>query len=92
MMGLVPAKHLRELKIETGVGVDADPVKAAKVFYELSYKLLQALGEKDNKAAGVDKLKFGKQAFTFLDKKDVKKPWDQELVSQFKDNLKAKLK
>lgn len=92
MMALCNATNLRELKIDNNIGTVADTAKVAKDFYDASYKLLQAMGNKNDKAAAVDKLKFGKMAFTFTDKKDIKKPWDADMVEQFKSNLKAKLK
>jgi len=90
---LAEAKNLTQLRIDSGVFNEGDPVKAAKAFYADAYKFLEAIGsEKGDKDAGVDVLEFGKTAFTFKDEKKNPKPWAEALVTEFKENLRQKLK
>lgn len=90
---LAECKNLRRLTIHSGVFAEGDPVKAAKIFHADTYKFFAAIGTaKGDKAAGVDLLHFSKGAFTYRDEKKVTKNWSEEMVEEFKDNLKKKLK
>ena len=90
---LAEAKNLTRLTIGSGVYADGDPVKAAKVFHSDTYKFLTAIGAaKKDKTAGVDILQFAKGAFTYRDADKATKPWNEEMVEEFKEHLKKKLK
>ncbi|KAK5116284.1 hypothetical protein LTR85_009256 [Meristemomyces frigidus] len=90
---LAEARNLGRLHIDQGVFNEGDPLKAAKAFHADACKFLEAIGNaKGSKDAGVDVLEFGKQAFQFKDDKKNLKPWAEELVEEFKENLRGKLK
>ena len=90
---LADARHLQRVRFETAVFNEGDPVKACKSFYADAYKFLEAIGAaQGDRCAGVDCLEFGRMAMTFKDEKKVAKPWKAELVEEFKENLRAKLR
>ncbi|KAK5113082.1 hypothetical protein LTR62_003661 [Meristemomyces frigidus] len=90
---LAEARNLTRLYFESGVFAEGDPNKAAKAFYADAYKFLEAIGAaRGDKAAGVDVLGFGKEALQFKDEGKVLRPWEPELVEEFKENLRLKLK
>lgn len=90
---LAEAAQIKRLHIDSGICNEGDPIKAAKAFFTDAYKFLEAAGAaKGDKAAGVDVLSFGKQAFKYKDDSGTLKPWANGLVDEFKDNLRAKLK
>lgn len=90
---LAEARNLKSLTIESGVFSGADPMKAARQFHTEAYRFLESAGaNKGDKAAGVDVVKFGKQALTFQDNKKARRPWPQKLVDEFKDELRNILK
>ena len=92
---LAESPAITNLYIESGVYAGDAPAKAAKEFYDAAYKFLEAVGaRKGDKTAGVDALVFGKGALTFKPGEDKKKRelWDEEMVEEFKEELKARLK
>jgi hypothetical protein len=92
---LAESPNIANLYIESGVYAGDDTTKAAKEFYDAAYKFLEAVGaRKGDKLAGVDVLLFGKEAFTFKPGEDKKKKkvWGEEMVKDFKEELKDKLK
>ncbi|EME44115.1 hypothetical protein DOTSEDRAFT_24207 [Dothistroma septosporum NZE10] len=89
---LAEAKNLTRLTIRSGVYSDGDPVKAAKSFHGDTYKFLTAVGAaKGDKTAGVDILHFATGALTYRDANKATKNWSEEMVEEFKENLKKKL-
>lgn len=93
MHHLAQFENLTHLHINSGIFAEGDPAKAAKHFYGESYKFLEAVGaRKGNKQAGLDIISFGKQAFTYKDDKKAARPWSEEMVKDFRKNVKAKLK
>lgn len=91
---LSDATNIQRLRIDIGVATnEPDPPKAAKGVHGDMYKFLEAIGTaKGDKAAGVDVLSLGKQALTFKDKKGEARNYTEEMVEEFKETLKAKLK
>lgn len=91
---LAESPNLVNLHLETGIYTGEDVAKAAKEFYDISYKFLEAVGSrKGDKTAGVDVLSFGNDAFTFKAGQDKpKRPWDDDKKEEFCEALKAKLK
>ena len=93
MHNLARFPNLTHLHINSGVFAEGDPTKAAKHFYGEAYKFLEAVGaRKSDKQGGMNVISFGKQAFTYKDDKKVAKPWSEDLVKEFRKNVKAKLK
>ncbi|KAH9826221.1 hypothetical protein Tdes44962_MAKER03605 [Teratosphaeria destructans] len=91
---LAESRDLRRFHVGAGVCGDADPAKAARLFYADACKFLQAVGAvRGRKDAGVDILSFGPLAFTAKDAatKEVR-PWAAPMVEEFRENLRAKLK
>ena len=85
--------NITHLYIDSGVVLEGDPAKAAKTFYIDAYKFLEAMGaRKGDKAAGLDVLSFGKQAFTYKDDKKTSRPYSNDMLADFRKHLKAKLK
>lgn len=90
---LAESPRLARLTVEAGIHADGDPTKAAKVFYDHAYKFLEAVGAvHGDPAAGVDVLHFGKAAFKYKDDKKVERPWSAQLVQEFREALREKLK
>lgn len=94
MSFLSEATNLQRLRIDVGmITNESEPTKAAKAIYTDLYKFLEAIGTvKGDKAAGVDVLSIGKQALTYKDKKNEARNYTEEMVEEFKEALKAKLK
>jgi hypothetical protein len=64
-------------------------------FHNEAYRFLEAMATaQGRKDAGIDMMSFGKQAFTYKDKKNNEqiKPWAEGTVNDFKEALRAKLK
>ncbi|KAF2163868.1 hypothetical protein M409DRAFT_25643 [Zasmidium cellare ATCC 36951] len=91
---LADATNLQRLRIDQGVVVnEQDTAKAAKNVYGDMYKFLETVGAvRGDKAAGVELLSFGKGALTWKDKKGEVRNYSEEMVEEFKENLRAKLK
>ena len=90
---LAESPRISSLTIDSGVYNEGDPAKAAKQFYDHAYKFLEAVGAaKGDPTAGVDVLEFGKQAFKYKDDKKNEKSWSHQLVEEFKDALREKLR
>lgn len=96
---LSEAKNLTRLSFESGVTNESDPVKAAKAFWNDSYKFLQAVGtrreDKDNTKA-IEVLNFHEDALTMKDEskkndKNATEPWSDDMIEDFKQALVAKL-
>ena len=91
---LAESPNIANLYIESGVYAGDEPAKGAKEFYDAAYKFLEAIGaRKGDKVAGVDVLGFSKGALTLKPGEDkTKRVWNEEMVKEFKEELKAKLK
>ncbi|KAK4499447.1 hypothetical protein PRZ48_009961 [Zasmidium cellare] len=91
---LSAATNITTLRIDQGmVSNESDPAKAAKTIYGDMYKFLDAIGAaRGDKTAGVDVLSFGKGALTYKEKKGEVKNWDEGMVEEFRENLRAKLR
>lgn len=95
---LADAKNLQRLRIDAGIAVDADPIKAAKVFYSDAYKFLESMStKKGTYEAALNMLGFGKgtKCFGIKDKdgkKEVHRAWTAEEMKAFNNILLEKLK
>lgn len=90
---LAESPRITRLRIESGLFTEGDPAKAAKFFYDQAYKFLEAVGAvKGDPTAGVDILSFGKQALMYKDDKKNAKTWSNDLVEDFRKELRMKLR
>lgn len=91
MAMLATCPNLQRVHIGGGVGVNADPKKAAVSFFKEAKRFLEAMGSAHgNRYSGIDLLSFGKKCFT-LKEDDGIRSWDDEECEEFVTILRAKL-
>ncbi|CAK4030770.1 Hypothetical predicted protein [Lecanosticta acicola] len=88
---LAEATNLKRVHFDFGVSTETDPGKAAKAFHAETYKFFKVLGasKEGGPTAVVEILNFTKSAFA---PKEGKNTWTEEMVEEFKEALKSKVK